>query len=1067
VGESCDSIKGNAFGHGPVEEENHHVFRQRPPMRYVSLHHHSTFSYLDGYQMPEAHVRRATELNMGALALTEHGNVSSWSKLEQSALREGIKPIYGCELYTGLVGERATQRKNHLTVLAENQTGHRNILEIVSQAFQDFYYEPTTGWDNLQAHRDGLVVLSGCTGSLLQTSLMGGKNIDPADASYERGKGVAQRFKRLYGDSYYLEVQAFPQLENICRVNPMLAAIGDELDIPLVATGDVHYTTLRENEMQQILHNVRGGNKQTLEEQARAWGYDVPLCPPLSDKAMVARLRSTGLSRRQAVEAVLSTEEIAQRCNVTLPHLPFLRYPCEDPVQVFKDWLREGWAYRKCDRLNRSEQSRYRRQLTYEMSIIQEKDYVDYFLVVSDIVKFAKNSGIPVGPARGSAAASIVCWLLRITEVNPMVFPGLVFERFIDLTRSDLPDIDLDFDSDRRSEIWEYARRKYGEACVGSIGTFTFYKSKNSLDDVARVYRIPVYEVERVKELLLERSSGDLRASATIEDTVEQFEAAAAVVEKYPELRKAMDLEGNVKGMGVHAAGLVVANGPLTEICATYERKVKDERVSVISLDKEDAEKYGVLKIDILGLNTMSMIAECLRMLDMPLEALYDIPLDDPDVIAAFQRNDVVGVFQFDGRAMRSVNAELQPDSFKEVCDVNALARPGPLHNNASAEYVDIKWGRKRPQRIHPLYDRIAEQTHYQIIYQEQILRIVREIGGFDWTHASYIRKIISKKIGEQEFNRQWGKFWEGAKERGLEEEQARRIWGMCITAGSYAFNVAHCVSYGMLAWWTMWLKVHHPIEFYVASLMKMPEDKQLNYLRDAHRHGITAEPPDPNASGLSWSAVDGRLLGGLIQIPGIGPKLAPAMVNFREEQPYGVRGWNHYQELRGVGEKKTAAWQTFCDGDDPYGVHWLQRRLDSIRESIEGGELGALPVPTHTSLEIPYSRGNDEAVVWLGMIRHRNLRDLFESNFARTGVELKPEEVKDPHLNEWVIAIGEDEDELVTITWDRWKYPHCKRGIWGIKLNSDVVLIQGVKKGWQARRAVYVTRFWVIDPDT
>lgn len=1054
------------------------LYVNKKEMRYVSLHHHSTFSYQDGYALPEAHVRRCAELNMPALALTEHGNVSSHVPLEVAAQKHGVKPIYGCEIYTGEVGENGTQRKNHLTVLAESEEGYKNLLRLVSQGWSDFHYEPTVSGKVLATYRRGLIILSGCTASLLATSLVGGKHIAPEDASYARGREVARRFKRTFGDSYYLEVQAFPQLENVCRLNKMLARLSEELDIPLVATGDVHYTRPEESEIQQILHSV--GRNQTMEQLAQNWGYDVPLCPPINDNTIYRRLRGTGLSKMQALGAIAATETIAQRCSVSLPSLPRLRYPLEggygSALEIWDEWLKAGWKYRGFDRLSKAERKHAKAVLAKERKVIEEKDFVDYFLVVSDIVKFAKDSQIGVGPARGSAAASLVCYLLRITEVNPLLYPNLVFERFIDVTRMDLPDIDLDFDSEHRREIWDYAERKYGKGCVGNIGTFTYFKSKNSLDDVGRAMHIPQMRIDTVKGLLLERSSGDLRASATIEDTVEMFEEARAVFDEYPDLRKAMDLEGNVKGMGVHAAGLVVANGPITDVCAIYSREVpkgSGNYYEVISLDKGDAERQGVLKVDVLGLATMTMIGDALKMLGMELEDLYNIPLDDEEVIDAFRRNDVVGIFQFDGRAMRSVCGELQPDSFKEVCDVNALARPGPLHNNASAQYVDIKHGRTQAKLMHPLLESITADTHYQIVYQEQILRIVREIGGFDWTAAAYIRKIISKKLGEQEFNRQWKKFLKGAKKNGLTKAEAKEIWGHCITAGAYAFNLAHCVSYGMLAWWCMWLKVHHPLEFYTASLRKMPEgeggEKHMELLKDAAKHGIDAMPPDPALSSADWTRADGKLFGGLSQVRGIGDKLAKMLIDFREAEANEgrpIETWADYQRMKGIGPAKVKAFEDFAASDDPYGIHWLQRHIDAIKKQIANGELGNLPMPTHTSWEVPYSRGQDTEIVWIGVITQLNLRDLFESNFARTGVQLKPDEVKDPDLAEWVIAIGKDDDEVLTITWDRWKYPRFRKAIWGIRKGHDLVLVRGTKKGFQARRAVYVRDMWVIDPD-
>lgn len=1040
-------------------------------MKYVSLHHHSTFSFLDGFGLPEAHVRRAAELGMPALALTEHGNVSSHVKLEQASIKEGIKPIFGCELYTGDISEeKHTQRKNHLTVLAGTQRGYRNLLQLVSRGWDEgFYYEPTVSPSMLANHREGLVVLSGCQGSLLATSLVGGKNVSEADASYDRAKRVAAAFKRELGDSYYLEVQAFPELERAKVINQAFEQLSKELKIPLVATGDCHYTVPTESEMQMILHNVRGGTRQSLEEQARSWGYDVPLSPPLSDKAVYQKLRSTGMSHKAAIAAVRNAAEIAERCTVVLPKLERLRYPMpvggKTAKQLWLEELRKGWEYRKIDQ--RPDVAAYKKRVLYERSIIEEKDYVDYFLIVGDLVRFAKDSGIPVGPARGSAAASLLCYLLRITEVDPMLFPNLVFERFIDLTREDLPDIDLDFDDERRREIRDYCVAKYGAPQVGNIGSFTSYKSKLALDDIARVHKIPQWEVDKIKELLIDRSSGDLRASATIEDTVEYFEAAGDVMRKYPQLKKAMDLEGNYKGLGVHAAGLVIANGPLTDVCAVYARDVRGIKTEVISVDKYDAEYLNVIKIDLLGLSTMGLIRRCLDAVGMTVQNLYDLPLDDEKVIDAFRQNDVVGIFQFDGRAMRSVNAELQPDSFKEICDVNALARPGPLHNNASAEYIDVKRGRKEPRRIHPMLDSICGDTHYQVVYQEQILRIVREVGNFDWTHAAYIRKIISRKIGEQEFNRQWERFWKGAQENGLTYEEAHQIWGLCITAGSYAFNAAHCVSYGMIAYWTMWLKVYHPLEFYAAALTKLPKKKHLELMRDADRHEILVLPPDPNKSNMDWAPdhEEDAILAGFAQVPGIAEKMGAKILEFRSSVPDDIE-WKDLLSIKGFGKKKLENILAFCQDDDPFNVFKLDEQIAEIKKQIRSGKLGRLPIPTHTAQEVPYSRGNDEEVIWLGVITHRNLRELFEVNLSKKGEALDPDTVKDPHLNEWVIMIGQDGTELLSITINRWKYPAFKDAIWGIKLDTDLVLIRGIKRGFQSRRAIYVDAMWVISPD-
>jgi DNA polymerase III subunit alpha len=1052
------------------------------PMRFRSLHHHSTYSYLDGYQLPSAHVRRAMELNMDALALTEHGNVSSHVQLELVARDNGVKPIFGVELYCGHVDEeRRTQRKNHLTILAETQDGYRNMLRLVGRTYSEgFYYEPTASGRMLVDHRHGLIILSGCQGSLLFTSLVGGKNIDPGAASYERGRRVASRFKRAFGDAYYLEVQAFPELELTRRANPIIARIARELKIPLVASMDCHYTLPEEKELQQVLHNVRGGNKQSLEEQARSWGYSCDLCPPLTDRALIRKLMATGLTRQESMSAILATEDIASRCDVTIPSLPNLNFPLPEGYksskQLWRDWMREGWRYRQLHKLSYAQQQIYKERLRYEVELIEGKDFVDYFLFVSDAVRWAKDHDIAVGPARGSAAASLACWLLRITEVNPMLYPNLVFERFIDISRADLPDIDLDFHSERRQEVTQYLVSKYGRECVNNVGTFNMYKSKNSLDDVARVYKVPQWKVEQIKDVLIERSSGDLRASATIADTVVQFDQARDVLEEYPDLAIAVQLEGQVKSFGVHAAGLVLSNGPIDDVCAVYERKVKDTIYKVISLDKYDAEKKNLLKLDFLGLNTITMVDEARKELGLSLDDLYNIPLDDPATIAGFMRNDVTGVFQFDGRACRYVAGALQPQSFKEVCDCTALARPGPLHNGAANAYVDIKTGAARPDLIHPALDNITKDTYYQVVYQEQILRIVREVGNFDWTHAAYIRRIISRKIGEQAFAREWDRFWKGARQlhKDMEEETCRKIWGLCITAGSYAFNAAHSVSYGMLSWWTMWLKQHHPALFYTMALRYLAENKEKSrhkaIIRDSVRgHGsrepIVVLPPHPAKSRLTWTRTrGGSIRAGLTQVPGIGEKTAHAILDYRRSQ--GGIHWSELVNVYGIGDKTVEKIQEFCNRDDPFEALWLDRAINGVKAAIRNGELGTLPYPTHTAADLPYTRGPDIPVVWLGVVYKRNVRDIFEFNQAKKGVALNPDEVKDPHLREFCIMVGDDEQEQMGLRADRWRYPRMRNAIWSIRPGKDLVLVRGIKPGWRPIRHIDIHQMWVIDPE-
>lgn len=1058
-------------------------------MTFASLHHHTTFSYGDGYALPSAHIRRAEEIGLNAVAATEHGNISSHVQLETAAHKAGIKPLFGVELYTGELGENATQRKNHLTVLAENQKGYQNLLKLVSSTYSDgFYYEPTADGKMLAAHKEGLVVLSGCQGSALFTALVGGKHVAEEDASYERAKRVASQFKRSLGGNYYIELQAFPELEKTRQANPLLVQIAKELKIPTVVTFDCHYTVPEEKEMQQILHNLRPGERRSLEDMAREWGYDANLCPPWTDAMVLRKLEATGVSRSDAIRTVLNTRDVADRCTVELPSLPMVRYPLptgyDTPEQLWREWLRRGWEYRGCSSLSRREQSRYKKRLAHEIKIIEDKDFVDYFLVISDAVRWAKDHDIAVGPARGSAAGSLACWLLRITEVNPMLYSDLVFERFIDVTRQDLPDIDIDFSSDRRSEVYDYFVSKYGEERVSNVGTFTKFKGKNSLDAAARVYHVPKWEIDRIKDVLVERSSGDLRASATIEDTAEQFPQAREVFERHPDLGAALDLEGNYAGFGIHSAGLVISTGPITEVAAFYERDVKGERRRVISMDKYDAEKKGLLKIDVLGLTTTAAQDRMRKEMGWSLDDLYNLPLDDQDVIQGFRENDVTGVFQFDGRACRYVNGALQPDHFKHIYDVTALARPGPLHNGAANAYIDIKWGRAEPEQLHPAMSNICDGTYGQIVYQEQILRILGDVFGFDWTHRAEVRRIISKKHGDQEFNRKWELARNGAlalhgDDGIMTEELARLIWMKLITAGSYAFNASHAVSYGMIGYYDMFFKRKYPEVFYLAKLCTTDDkEKTQRYLRDSQRHGRNLEitPPHPRHSGVSWSRRGRALVAGFSQVPGIGEKTGHAIEEHRREKG-GLNHWDELLEVKGVGPKTLETILSFANsGDDPFGALWLDRAISAVKREIKQGSLkDVVPYPTHVSADLPYETGEDIPVIWLGSIYTRNERDLFEFNQAK-GAELdmsdprvpklngKP--IRDPHLDKWVVMVGDDESDQLGLRVDRWRYPRLREAVWRLRPGKDLVLVRGTKPGFMPTRQLTISDMWIIDPE-
>lgn len=1041
---------------------------------------------MDGFGTPEHHAARSAELGMEAQAVTEHGNVSSYVQHEKACNKHGIKPIFGLEGYTGPIDMRDTHntRKWHLTILAMDEVGLSNINQLVTRSWAEGFYQwPTITGDMLVDHSDGLIVTSGCADSKLACDLLGGKGREKG--SVKDARRTMAGFKELFGDRFYLETQAFPELERTHAINQWYAEESRRTGIPLLATQDVHYPSAEDRHIQSILHTAgRGG--VSVEVTEANWEYNIPLTHPLSDKFWIKRLLGTGLSKAEAAQALANTGEVAGRCNVSLPKATNLKFPLPDgqtTKEVIWAWLRDGWRYRaKTNMRMQADPTGYHERLKYEMDLIEQKGFFDYFLMLSEATRWCKDRGIAVGPARGSAAASLACYLLRITEIDPIPFPSMLFERFIDLNRTDLPDIDLDFDDERRHELVQHMADVYGADHVGNIGTFTKYKGKNSLEDVARAYNIPKWVIEPVKDLVVERSGGDSRGDATLEDTVSMFPVATEVFAEHPDLAYAYRLEGNYRGMSVHASGLAVCNEPLTDNMAYYtkEDKKSGDIRQVLSVDKYDAEYLGIMKADFLGLSNMGMIGRALKIIGMELDDMYVVANptlhEDPEIIDAFRRNDVDGIFQFGGEATRIVNGDVKPDNFLELCDINALSRPGPLHSGSTADYINIKHGRMQPIHMHPVVDEITIHTKYCIIYQEQILKLVREVGGFDWVHAQEIRKIISQKHGEAAFNMKEEMFIEGAARlHGMNREQAKQIWRRLATAGTYAFNAAHCVSYSMLAYWTMWLKIKHPKAFYAASLAKAGDQKDKRYklLRAATKAGFEIVPPSPKTLSETWDAPGyqknpgkAKITAGLRQVPGIGPA---NYVNIMEDiaEHGSPKTWNDLQRIKGIGPKTVEKMEEFTTSPDPFRITHVDQVLGRIREAIKSGELGVLPEPTHRAIDIPTDAKNLR-VVYLGIPNFRNPQDVVEDERARTGQDYaeiiaamdRPDLVK-----KMAMQCYDDSDKTVYLRFSRYKFPQFEKGLWSIDLDHDVVLIVGKKRGGFGT-SIHVERMWVIDPD-
>jgi DNA polymerase-3 subunit alpha len=740
-------------------------------------------------------------------------------------------------------------------------------------------------------------------------------------------------------------------------------------------------------------------------------------------------------------------------------------------------WCRFGWKYRGVHLRPKEEQDWYAERVRYEMGLILSKDLADFFLATSDMVRWAKDSGIPMGPGRGSVAASVVSWLLRITEVDPIRYPHLLFERFLDVTRTDPPDIDLDISDERRHELRDYMALRYGSDCVGTVANFVRYRGKNSLDDTCRVYQIPHWAKTTVSNLIIERSGGDSRFSASLLDTFGMFPNAKDVLDQYPKMIQATRLEGNVRGMSIHAAGLIVANSPLTDVCAVYER-AGDGR-AVLSIDKYDVEYAGMIKMDVLGLSTMGIIANCLEMADLTLEDLYAIPDDDPEALRVFKNGDVTGIFQFEGRATRLVNRDVSPDNFAEVVDINALSRPGPLFSGTTAEYCDVKHGRRKAERFNPLIDEITSFTRGQIIYQEQVLRVVREIGGFGWEQANAVRRIIAKKHGEAAMNLSMQDFIDGAAKNGVSEQIANKVWKRIVTSSTYAFVYAHSVSYSILGLWCAWLKAHYPMEFYAASLAKEGDDEgRFKLMKDAQNHGIAIKPPNLSHSRKSWIGSPGvGLVAGWTQIRGVGEKTADRIEEFRPDD--GWKNWEDFQIVPGIGPKTCETMEQFSTARDPFGLDKTKETLAVARRFVRSH--GQIPNPTHDGdqtaaiyVEQNYGAnakaryGKGPRVVYMGMVREINYQDAVENRRSRTGEEAADilKTLKRPDLLAYCsMRCFDTTDEEVYLRVNRFKFPELKRTLEGIAVSHDVVVCVGNRIAGFGT-PVMVERLYVIDPD-
>lgn len=560
------------------------------------------------------------------------------------------------------------------------------------------------------------------------------------------------------------------------------------------------------------------------------------------------------------------SDEIAASCKVTLPVAVNMKVK-GDLEKICRANIRA--------RLGRWTKG-YEARLVLELNMIREKKFEDYFLIISDMVRYAKRNMV-VGPARGSAAGSLVCFLADITDVDPLQH-GLLFERFIDVTRADLPDIDLDFPDTKRGMVIDYLRERYGADNVCHIGNVLTFQPKSILQLVARRLQIKPFEFQPLVDSMIERSSGDTRGELCLLDTLEGMESGKAIIARFPQVRTATAFEGHANTTGTHAAGIIVCANPVKRYCTV------DSRTGGAQIDKHDAEKINLLKIDILGLRTLSVLEYALGKIKKKID-LLKIPLDDPKAFALINEGKWTGIFQFEGDAVQMLTKQITVSEFSDFVALSALARPGPLNSGGATDWAKRRMGREEVRHLHPLVEEFTQETYGIICYQEQVMSISRKVGMLGWEDVTEIRRTMAKSKGEEHFNQYWVKFLAGALKQKIKKSDAETIWAHLSTMGAWAFNKSHAVSYGLISYWCAYLKAHHPLEFSAATLRHAKDEYQtVKLLRELNEEGIDYIAFDKDASMENWEVIDGKLVGGFLNLAGVGETTAAKLVKDRGE---------------------------------------------------------------------------------------------------------------------------------------------------------------------------------------
>ena len=854
---------------------------------FTHLHLHTEYSLLDGACDLTKLMERVAALGQKSVAMTDHGNIYGAVHFFEAAQKQGIKPILGCELYIcknedhRAPGEN--DENNHLLVLAQDEEGYRNLIRITSEAsLHGFYRKPRVSKKYLAENSKGLIGFSGCLSGELCEELSAG--------NYDKAKSVAQQYEDIFGKgNFYLEIQD-QGLEQERQIHEALFRLEKELNIPLVATNDSHYLCGEDSHAHDVMLCVQTGSKLQDKERFRFDG----------DQFFVKSADEMALLFKDSPNVLKRTMEIAERCAFDLK-------PVEDPFPLFdvpeghtinsyfEQVCREGYK-KRLDTAVRGLESRgvlratldqYQARLEYEIKIIEQMNYPGYFLIVWDFIKHARDNGIPVGPGRGSGAGSLVAYSMEITNIDPMQ-NVLLFERFLNPERKQMPDIDVDFCQNRRGEVIEYVTKKYGRDQVAQIITFNTMAAKASIKDCGRAMDMPYGDVDRIAKLI----PGTV--GIKIDEALEQVAELRKAYEKDAQIRELIDtakkLEGLVRGSGVHASAVVIAPRPLTELVPLA--KTKNDEI-VTAYDMKAIEKMGLLKMDFLGLTTLTVIDDCLKLIEKNRGEKLDIeaipPNDEETYKKVFHAALTSGVFQFESSGMRDVLRRYKPDTVEDLTALNALYRPGPIQGGMIDDFIERKLGRRKVEYLLPELEGILKDTLGVIVYQEQVMQISNVLASYSLGEADLLRRSMGKKSAEA-MAEQRDRFMEGAAAAGHPKDTAGDIFDQMEKFAGYGFNKSHSAAYALLAYQTAYLKTHYPVEF-MAALLTSETSKPENvvkYIAECKEMGIRVEPPDVQTSGAQFTPLvsDGgdAIRFGLAAVKNVGGNAIESIMKARTE---------------------------------------------------------------------------------------------------------------------------------------------------------------------------------------